>query len=255
MSLEESPPVDVVMATFNSSHHLEQVLRAVHQFVPVRRLIVVDRFSDDGSAEIARAHHAEVFQEDSGVGGAYLTALRRVKTDRVLFVDSDVVIQRPDFYPLALRLLNRPRTAAVVGQAIGHHFLYGLPLSLTLVRRDWALKAGMSLNAQGQETMAFRRTVRRDRLRVRYVPDAMVHHSVYRQAPNWPEWQGAQTRLQAGLDPRELLYSFMVILLMHMNSRRPRHIAYTPVFYVKFLRGYFSPGPWREMDRRRMSLA
>ncbi len=247
-------PVDVLTATFNSAERLEEVFSAVRAYVPIRRLIVIDRLSTDGTAEIARRYGAEVHSLESGIGAAYLRGLELATTDQVLFVDSDVVIVRPDFIREARRLMAEPGTGAVVGQAVGHSFLYGLPLSLTLVSRELALRAGMSLEAQGQGTYALRQAIRREHLRVRYVLDAMRHYSTYRQVRSWPEWQGAQTRLVAGGRAGELLYSFMVVLLIHMNSRSPRNLAYTPIFWFKFLRGYIDPRRWSYLDRRRSAI-
>jgi len=238
------------MVTFNSAAHLEECLGAIRATVPVHHLIVVDRFSSDGTPEIAARFGARVISEDSGVGDARSRAMEVADTELALFVDGDVVIRRPDFFGIACAQLARPRTAAVVGSAVGHPFDYGLPLGLTLFRLDWGRRAGMSREAQGQETIAFRRAVRRRREKVRYVRDAMEHRGTFRRVRTWPEWQGAQTRLVAGFSPYELTYSFLVILLIHLNSRRLRNIAYTPVFWTKFLRGYFQPERFRWLDRR-----
>jgi len=244
------PAVDVLMVTFNSAGHLEECLAAVRASVPVHHLIVVDRFSTDGTAEIAARYGARIHSEESGVGDARLRAMELADTELALFVDGDVILRRPDFYAAALSELARPRTAAVVGSAVGHPFEYGLPLGLTLFRLDWGRAAGMAREAQGQETIAFRRAVRRRHERVRYVPDAMEHRGTYRRVPTWPEWQGAQTRLVAGASAYELAYSFLVILLIHLNSRRLRNVLYTPIFWAKFLRGFSQPERWRTIDRR-----
>ena len=85
---------------------------------------------------------------------------------------------------------------------------------------------------------------------MRYVPEAMEHRGTYRGVRTWPEWQGAQTRLVAGVSAYELAYSFLVILLIHLNSRKLRNVLYTPVFWAKFLRGFADPERWRTIDRR-----
>lgn len=244
------PAVDVLLVTFNSAAYLEECLAAVTARIPVHHLIVVDRFSTDGTADIARRFGAQVHSEESGVGDARLRAMELADTELALFVDGDVILRRSDFFPAALAELGRPRTAAVVGTAVGHPFEYGLPLGLTLFRLDWGRKAGMARAAQGQETIAFRRAVRRQHGRVRYVADAMEHRGTYRSVPTWPEWQGAQTRLVAGASPYELAYSFLVILLIHLNSRQLRNVAYTPIFWAKFLRGFSQPERFRTIDRR-----
>ncbi|MCI4373300.1 MAG: glycosyltransferase family 2 protein, partial [Thermoplasmata archaeon] len=184
-------------------------------------------------------------------GPARARALELADTELALFVDSDVILRRPDFFPRALELLNQPRTAAVVGTAVGHPFEYGLPLGLTLFRRDWGRRAGMATQGQGQETYNFRQAVRRQRQRVRYVTNAMDHRGTFRRVGTWPEWQGAQTRLVAGGSASEFAYSLLVILLIHLNSRSLRNVVYTPIFWTKFLRGYTDPERWRLIDRRR----
>lgn len=243
-------PVDVLVCTFNSGHQLEGVLESVQKHVPVHRLILVDRFSTDRTVEIARNLGAEVYSLEAGLGQARPLALRLASTPNVLFLDSDVTLRRPDFYTEALRLLDLPRTGAVVGAAVGHRFLFGIPMGLTLLRRAWGLSVQIPPDApEGRETYYFARRLAKDRLRVRYVPDAMEHRSTYRTR-TWPEWQGAQTRLTAGLSPREVSYALLVILLIHSNSRRPRNVLYTPIFFLKFLRGYLAPERWQFRDRR-----
>jgi glycosyltransferase involved in cell wall biosynthesis len=243
------PPIDVLVATYESAATLEEMLASVRRHIPVHHLIVVDRSSRDGSPEIARAAGGIVFDDRTGLGRARNVALSAADTDPVLFVDSDVVIERPDFYARSLEEYARPRTAAVVGMARGHRFRYGLPLGLTLVGRQWALAAGIPDDVQGRETYFLQRAVRRQGLQTRYVPDAMRHHGTFRSAPYWPEFQGAAIRRTSGWNPREVVYAGLVVLLMHLNSGRARNFAYSPVFYLKILRGFLDPGRWARLDR------
>lgn len=243
------PPVDVLVATYESAATLAETLAAVRHHLPVHHLIVVDRSSHDGSPEIARAAGAVVYDDPIGLGRARNLALERADTDPVLFVDSDVVIERPDFYARALEAYARPRTAAVVGMAMGHAFRYGLPLGLTLLGRRFALDARIPDEVQGRETYFLQRAVRREGLRVRYVLDAMRHHGTYRSAPHWPEFQGAAIRRTSGWNPRELTYAGLVVVLMHVNSGRVRNFVYSPVFFLKLLRGFLDPGRWARLDR------
>lgn len=242
-------PVDVLVATYESSATLSEALDAARRWLPVHRLIVVDRASRDGTPEIARAAGAEVYEDRTGLGRARNLALERAETDPVLFLDSDVVILRPDFYARAREEYSRPRTAAVVGMSVGHRFRYGLPLGLTLVGRQWALHARIPDTAQGRETYYLQRAARQEHLCVRYVPEAMHHYGTYRRSPHWPEFQGASIRRSSGWNPRELLYAAVVVVLMHMNSGRVRHVLYSPVFYLKLLRGFLAPERWDRLER------
>ncbi|HKN06133.1 MAG TPA: glycosyltransferase family 2 protein [Thermoplasmata archaeon] len=248
-SASSLPSVDVLVATYESAATLAEALGSVRAFVPIHHLIVVDRSSRDGSADIAREHGAKVFEDQTGLGRARNLALVTADTDPVLFVDSDVVIERPDFYARALEEYARPRTAAVVGMNLGHRFRYGLPLGLTMIGRRWSLDAGIPDDAQGRETYYLQRAAHHQRLSTRYVPDAMRHHGTYRASLHWPEFQGAAIRRSSGWNPRELAYAAEVVLLMHLNSRRVRNVAYSPVFYLKLLRGFSNPRRWSRLDR------
>jgi glycosyltransferase involved in cell wall biosynthesis len=246
---EPLPPVDVLVATYNSARDLAACLGAMRALVPVARLIVVDRNSTDGTPEIARHFGAEVHSEEVGLGYARTLALSLATTELVLFVDGDVILRRADFFARALAEIRKPGVGAVVGTALGHPFHYGLPLGLTLLPRGWATNVPIPPKAQGAETYYLRRALRNQHLRVRYVSEAMEHRSIYR-VRNWPEWQGAQLRRAAGFSLYELFYALEVVLLIHLNSRRLRNVAYTPIFYGKLLRGFFAPDRWGTLDRR-----
>lgn len=243
------PPVDVLVASYNSAATLSESLESARRWIPVHCLIVADRGSTDGSVEIARRFGARLISDDVGLGYARNASLRAADTDPVLFLDSDVRIVRPDFYARARAEYARLRTVAVVGNAVGHPFRYGLPLGLTLIGRSWSLGAGIPDGAQGRETYYLQRAARRASGRVRYVPDAMVHWGTYRRDPHWPEFQGAAMRAASGWSPRELAYGGMVVLLMHMNSRRPQNVLYSPVLFGKLVRGFLAPQRWGGLKR------
>ena len=75
----------------------------------------------------------------------------------------------------------------------------------------------------------------------------MVHKSGYRG--NKPEWEGANTRIASGLSVGEVLFCLQVIVLMSINSKSAKNMAYTPVFFLKFLRGFVEPQRWRRLAR------
>lgn len=247
------PAIDVLVATYQSEATLGKTLRSARAVLPTARILVVDRHSTDRTAQIATQFGAEVFEEDRGLGRARNLALEQATSETVLFLDSDVEIVRPDFILRAWEELRRPRTAAVVGATVGHPFHYGLPLGLTLLGRPWALAAAIPDDVQSRETYYLQRAARRGHLRVRYVPNAMRHAGTFRSAPHWPEFQGAAIRRSSGWNPRELVYSAMVVMLMHMNSHRPRNVLYSPIFYGKLLRGFLAPDRWAQLDRTRLS--
>ncbi len=245
----EPSRADLLVRTFNSAATLERCLQSARATIPIHRLIVVDRCSTDATEAIARRFGAVVRSEDVGIGRATRLALMEATTDLVVFLDSDVEIVRSDFYAQAVARLARPGVGAVVGGSVGHRFVYGLPLGLTVVPRAWALGVPIPDDAQGAETYFLRRALRRARLRVAYVPDAMVHFGTYR-GRHWPEWQGAQLRLAAGWSASELANAFFVTVMIGLNRGTVAGAAYVPIFYLKLLRGFLAPSRWRWRDRR-----
>lgn len=250
---QPEPNVDVIIRTFNSARTLEHCMKSILENIPRRKIIVVDHNSTDSTADIAREYGADIVTEDVGLGYATTLGISHSATDYILFVDSDIKIIRNDFLHEALVKLNAGKTGAVVGTAKGHPFLYGLPLGLTLFRRKDITGLKIPAETQGSETYHIRMEVRRRRMKVKYVKDAMIHNSVYRTFRYWPEWQGSQVRINSGIDPRELLYSFLVIFLILSNSKSLRNISYFPVFILKFLIGYSNPARWGNMNRSKLS--
>ncbi len=244
------PTVDVVIRTFNSEKYLARCISSATSFLPVNRIIVVDHNSTDCTVKIAESFGAEIHQENIGLGYATTFGASLVSTEYALFLDGDVIITCESFYRDAIKKFENSRTAAVVGVENGHSFLYGLPLGLTLFRSEFIKSVYIPGNVKSRETYFIPRAVAASRSKVRYVNNAMEHDSVFRSYRYWPEWQGANVRYSAGFSLQELAYSFFVILLIHMNSRRPKNIIYTPIFFIKLLRGFIFPSRWGEMDRR-----
>ncbi|MCI4316910.1 MAG: glycosyltransferase family 2 protein [Thermoplasmata archaeon] len=240
--------VDVLVSTFNSARDLDECFAAARRFLPIHRLIVVDHESTDGTPEIARRWGAEVHEETVGLGYSRTLALSLAETPWVVFLDSDVILRSPSFFTEASERTARPHVGAVVGMAVGHTFRYGLPFGLTLLPLEWARTVTIPPHVNARETYYFQQSLRRGGWRIEYVLDAMEHRSLYRG--HKPEWEGANTRLVAGWSFHQLVYAAMVVLLIHMNSGRPRNLLYTPIFYAKFLRGFLHPNRWRVLDRR-----
>ena len=99
--------VDVVILTKNSERWLSRCLESVYENVPVKRLIVIDGYSTDGTLEVLgefnRAYgNVEVIAQNGSRGEARTRGIREVKTDWFMFVDSDVVLCK-DWFKKAKR--------------------------------------------------------------------------------------------------------------------------------------------------------
>jgi len=103
-------PVDVVILTKNSERLLRKCIDSVYGNVPVNTLIVVDGYSNDGTVQIVKEfqekHGNVIFVQDKGTrGSARQKAMKMVKSEWFMFVDSDVVLS-PNWFVKAEKLIR-----------------------------------------------------------------------------------------------------------------------------------------------------
>lgn len=95
-----TPAVDAVVINYNGGQRILNCLEALHrQSVALRRIVVVDNGSEDGSPESIRARftEAEVIElgENRGLPAARNVGLAAVDSELVLLSDSDIYLE-PD---------------------------------------------------------------------------------------------------------------------------------------------------------------
>jgi glycosyltransferase involved in cell wall biosynthesis len=103
--------VDIVLLTKNSEKVLGKCLESIYQNVPVRRLIVVDGYSTDGTIGVLRRfneeyHNVKVIFDNGTRAAARQKGIENVESDWFLFVDSDVVLCK-DWYNKAMEHVNK----------------------------------------------------------------------------------------------------------------------------------------------------
>ena len=237
----------VYVCTYNSSATLEACLSGIGRAASGAGLVVIDHESTDGTVGIARRHGATIVSEAVGLGHARQMAFDAVDTRFLAFVDSDVEVVDRGFFRRALSELEAGGTGAVVGMAAGHRLAYGLPASLLVLRAADFRGRVIPDQIDARETYFIQERLDRLGLGTVYLADAIVHRSQFRRYK--PEWEGANTRLACGIELGQLAFSLKVILLMSMNSRSLKNIAYVPLFYLKFLRGFANPQAWARLER------
>jgi len=118
-ALGRSPPIDVLMATYNSGDYLEDAIQGVMKCVPVHRIIAADHFSTDSTVEVLSRHGASVYFENVSLGYARQLLVEKAGTEVLMMLDSDVILEPAEWYQEALGLLgkvgaDRRRVGAVV---------------------------------------------------------------------------------------------------------------------------------------------
>lgn len=116
----DAPAVDVVIPALNEASSIGLVLDSLPR-PPIRRMVVCDNGSRDGTAEIAGAHGAVVVREPRrGYGSACLRALRALEDDPpdvVLFMDADRS-DDPDDTAAVLEPILSGRADLVIGSRV-----------------------------------------------------------------------------------------------------------------------------------------
>jgi GT2 family glycosyltransferase len=115
--------VSVCIVTYNSAEDIEACLNAViKQSHPVERIVVVDNASTDGSAErvlqFADQVHFISNKVNNGFAGGQNQAIRQTRSDYVLVLNPDVVLD-PHYLSEIIAFMERqPRVGSVTGKLV-----------------------------------------------------------------------------------------------------------------------------------------
>ena len=86
---------DIIIPTWNSMPEFERCLKAITNYIPEENrgeIIVVDRYSTDGTIEIAEKYGCKIFYDDISLGSARMKGIKEAKTEWIIFIDSDIGI-------------------------------------------------------------------------------------------------------------------------------------------------------------------
>lgn len=114
----ERPPLSVVIPVYNAAATLEHTLSALQEAIPAgAEVLVVDDASTDASMAIARQFPFEVLSlpRNRGTSAARNTGWRAARSDRIAFVDADVVVGAGALSRMARTLDQEPQTLGVNG--------------------------------------------------------------------------------------------------------------------------------------------
>lgn len=115
--------VSVCIVTYNSAEDIEACLNAViQQSHPVERIVVVDNASTDGTAErvlqFADQVHFLMNKVNNGFAGGQNQAIRQTRSDYVLVLNPDVVLD-PHYLSEIIAFMERqPRVGSVTGKLV-----------------------------------------------------------------------------------------------------------------------------------------
>lgn len=113
-------PVTVIVPAYNEETGIEATLRTILASTADVRVIVVDDGSTDRTSEVVRSLHLPhvvlIRQPNAGKAAALNTGLRHCRTELVVMVDGDTVLE-PDTVHELVQPFADPRVGAVSGNA------------------------------------------------------------------------------------------------------------------------------------------
>jgi len=113
----ENSAIDVIMITKNSASHspiFEKCLRSIYREIPVKRLLVIDAFSEDETLKILKKFpKVEVHHLMGNRAVARQYGIQQVETDFFMFVDDDVIL-RKNWFKVAQRHIT-PKIGLIWG--------------------------------------------------------------------------------------------------------------------------------------------
>ena len=116
--MENEPFVSVIIPVYNGSKYLNQCLDALmRSSYQQYEIIVVDDSSTDESVDICRKKGVSVLQmpHQSGPAAARNYGAKKARGDILLFVDSDVLVNRETISQVIANFMNNPNVVAVFG--------------------------------------------------------------------------------------------------------------------------------------------
>ena len=108
--------VDVIIPTLNSLPVLRDCLRAIKEYIPYNRIIVIDGGSSDGSIEVSKRYGCEVYTCKKSLGESRMLGVSKASTEWILFIDSDIVVDK-NFFKSMIKYID-DRVGAIQGLAL-----------------------------------------------------------------------------------------------------------------------------------------
>jgi glycosyltransferase involved in cell wall biosynthesis len=240
--------------------------------MPVKRMVILDHHSSDGTLEIAERNDCEVLQEDRGLGYARQLAIELASTEFFAMVESDLVYAEFDWYPKALAILEGNVGAVVAyvprsstderGRYAEFWSRYtplrerrhGFSAGSTLFRREAVRGIRIPPFLNAYEDIFIMREMRTRGWTYGTLEVAGTHYSDIESARK-ARWYGANARLLYSLQPGDLnllrRHATLPImgLIASMGSGSPGVFAWSLSFSANFLLGWSSPGRYSRLRR------
>lgn len=254
--------VDVMVNTYNSEKYLERCLVSIYANIPVRKLFVIDNFSEDNTIKIARKFNAEIIQTKVSLAEARAIGFKLVKTRLFVNIDSDIVLPS-NWFNHIMKYWNNNKIGCVWGIPIHtlklHHkyqtsmfkfknpCTYHIPHLPNMVARkdlleDITFPSLMKIGAVAGEDYCIMNWIEQKGFVCKCVPIFCKHYTYSSLLGIKTFWGGASTRLLKRKKLyhmiRQVLLSFPQGVFTALISGDPYIISYWIRYRFEELYGY-----------------
>lgn len=263
--------IDVFIPTYNSERHLDNCLKSVFDSFPIKRIIIIDRYSTDSTVKIAVNYGCEIIYDANGLARARELSFKLASTEIFATVESDIVYKEKAWFDKAVRLFSNRVGAVVayvprlVSEPRGK-YSYILSRYTPLRKRKHGFTAGSTLwlreavrgiripaELKAYEDIYIERVLRKRGWSYRYIEVKGYHFSTLEDRVK-ARWYGANARIFHSLTSDITLLRRNVTLpfkaaIVSLLGFDPKIFQWSFVFTFNFILGWSNPKKYSDLKR------
>lgn len=246
--------VDVVVCTYNSEKYLDACLKSINKNIPVNDLIIVDKFSEDKTQEIAINNNALIYEFNGSLAESRKHSFNLATTPLLVNVDSDVVLCK-DWYNKVIKYWNSENIGALYGITIDQHPLqkayteamfklkpaasykvFRLPNCIfkTNVVKDIQFCAGLKYGSVANEDYAIRDWILKKGYKNVIAPVFSKHYSNPPLIDSKTFWFGASSRITKQWSFKDFVFRTFFSIPQSMIISLVSHNALLIPYWIKY---------------------
>jgi len=253
---------DYIIPTWNSEATLELTLLSIETYGYPNKIIIVDRYSQDGTIDLAKKYNCNIIKSNECLGFARRLGAKHAKTGLIAFVDSDVELTKGWENIIQCASDKVFKDAGVIGAYYNGDYTIGptQPIVLSggngafgccITYKDLILKNNELDFYSSREDFVYAKFIAKRNLKWYILPVPVVHHRNIEKIPDnlrW-RWLGAGLRKSNGfnlVDVKKILGG--AIFNIKIDNRNTTYCENFILRWNYFI-GYIRHNTYYEIDR------
>jgi len=254
--------IDYIIPTWNSEDTLRLTLESIEKYGSPNQKIIVDRYSEDGTLNIAKEFKCKILSTNVSLGAARRIGAKEAQTELIAFIDSDVEITEKWGEILECASEKNYSDAGVIGSYYKDYFSRTLDNSLELKGSNGAFGCCITYRdlILGCEDLDYYSSAEdkfyasfiysKKSLKWYILPIPVIHHQNITKLPCYLRirWLGAGLRKREGF---KLLHIKQIMGGAIFGIKNDRKLSYRENFIQRweYFIGYVMDKRYYEIDR------